>query len=305
VVKGQVSCRLRESTEEKKAYMTQELERKKRILLTGAAGRIGTAFRHHVGDRYHLRLGVHHLSKLTDPGDNEVVELEVADLGACQEACKDVDVVVHLAGSPSPRAEFYDTLLESNVKGSYNIFQAAYDQGCQRVVFSSSVQAVVGYPLDVQVHHDSPVRPLNMYGVCKCFTEALAHYYACAKGLSSIVVRVGTFESDWILRYPHARNLSTFVSRRDMCQLLVRCVERPDIQFAIVHGVSNNRFKFLDITSARDLLGYAPEDDAFKIFKVALEYSERWLEPSLCDGIFSRPPTKEDASDRDPSQSNA
>ena len=268
--------------------MTARAEAKKRILLTGAAGRIGTAFREHVGKKYHLRLGVHHLAKLGDPGENEVVEIELADLDACREACKDIDVVVHLAGSPSPRAEFYDTLIESNVKGSYNIYQAAYDQGCQRVVFASSVQAVVGYPLDVQVHPDSPVRPLNMYGVCKCFSEATAHYFAQAKGLSSIVVRVGTFESDWVKGHPFARHLSTFVSRRDMCQLLERCVEVPDVQFAIVHGVSNNRFKFLDITSARELLGYDPQDDAFEIFRANLNYTEQWCNGSLDGGCAWR-----------------
>ena len=269
--------------------MIESTVTRKRILLTGAAGRIGTAFRRYTGDRYDLYLGVHHLGKLEDPAGHEVVELEIADPASCQEACKGIDVVIHLAGSPSPRADFYDTLLDSNIKGTFNIFQAACDQGCQRVIVTSSVQAVVGYPLDVQVHPDSPVRPLNMYGVCKCFGEATAHYFAYAKGLSSIVVRVGTFESDWVKRQAYARHLSTFISRRDMSHLLVRCVETPDIQFAIVHGVSNNRFKFLDITPARELLEYDPQDDAFQIFDMGLQYSDQWVSKSLGSGMFARP----------------
>lgn len=49
---------------------------KRRILVTGAAGRIGGAFCAYVGDRYDLRLAVHHLSKLKDPGEHDVIELD-------------------------------------------------------------------------------------------------------------------------------------------------------------------------------------------------------------------------------------
>jgi uronate dehydrogenase len=262
---------------------------KLRVLVTGAAGRIGSAFCAATADRYHLRLGVHHPEKAPDPPGGEVVPLELADPASCHAACQGVDVVVHLGGSPSPRAEFYPTLLQSNVQGPYNVLQAALDQGCQRVVLASSVQAVSGTPLDVQVRPDSPVRPLSMYGVCKCFVEAAAHCFAHAHGLSCLVVRIGTFEADWVGQHPHARNLSTFISRRDMCQLLVRCVEAPDdLRFAILHGVSDNRFKFLDLTSTRELVGYRPEDDAFQLYGTGLRYSPHWVERDLGDGIFSR-----------------
>lgn len=252
----------------------------KRILLTGAAGNIGTAFRNYVGERYRLRLGVHHRSKLDDPGGHEVVELDIADPEACHKACKDMEIVIHLAANIHPSSDFYDALLESNIKGTYNIFQAAADQGCRRVIFTSSTQAVDGYPLDVQVHPDSPVRPTNMYGVTKCFGEAVAHYFAFSKGLSSIVVRIGAFD---FTRWPKEANaylLSKFISPRDSSHLLVQCVEVPDVQFAIVHGVSDNRFKRLDITSTRELLGYDPQDDAFQMFEANLTYSERWSKKS-------------------------
>ena len=268
--------------------MTDETNDKKRVLLTGAAGRIGIAFREYIGHRYRLRLGVHNLNKLSDPDGHEAVQLEVSDSASCQKACKDIDTVVHLAGSPSPREDFYNTLLESNLLGSYNILKAAKDQGCRRVVLGSSVQAVVGYPLDVQVHPDSAVRPLNMYGVCKCFAEAAAHYFAAAEGLSCIVVRIGSFESEALKKRYVARNLSTFVSKRDMGHLLVRCIEAQGIRFAIAHGVSNNRFKFLDITSTRETLGYRPQDDAFELFGANLPYSEQWFSGDLADGRLTR-----------------
>lgn len=252
----------------------------KRILLTGAAGNIGSAFRKYAGDRYHLRLGVHHRNKLDDPGGHEVIELDIADQRACQEACKDMEMVIHFAANIHPVSDFYDDLLEPNIKGTYNIFRAAADQGCQRVIFTSSTQAVDGYPLDVQVHPDSPVKPTNMYGVTKCFGEALAHYFAFTEGLSSIVVRIGAFDFTRWRKEPDAYLLSKFLSPRDSSHLLVQCVEVPDVQFAIVHGVSDNRFKRLDITSTRELVGYNPQDDAFQIFKANLTYSERWSKKS-------------------------
>jgi NAD+ dependent glucose-6-phosphate dehydrogenase len=258
-----------------------------RVLITGATGRIGTAFRRYVGNRYRLRLGVHDPAKLDDPEGHEVVELELADQVSCAQACEGIDTVVHLAANPSPRAEFYDGLLESNIKGPYNILKAAKEMGCRRVVLGSSVQAVAGYPLDVQVHEDSPPRPLNMYGVCKCFAEAAAHYFAASEGLSCIVVRIGTWENDWIKKSLVARHLSTFVSQRDMCELLIRCIETQGVQFAIAHGVSNNRFKFLDITATRAVLGYEPKDDAFRIYGINLPYSKEWVGGYQSRGLYT------------------
>ncbi|HKO23222.1 MAG TPA: NAD(P)-dependent oxidoreductase [Chloroflexota bacterium] len=245
----------------------------RRILLTGAAGSIGTAFRHHAGDRYWFRLAdgvTHNLADATTRG-HDVLALDIADLAACQEACKTIDTVIHLAADAGPGADFYGSLLDNNVKGTYNIFRAAKDQGCRRVIFASSAQVVAGYPRDVQARPETPVRPVNMYGVSKCFGEAVASYFAHAEGLPSIAIRIGAYDvgSDdvnWLRREPNPLNLSAYVSARDLSQLLVRCVEATDVQFAVVHGISDNRFKRLDITSTRDLLGYAPQDDAFDIF---------------------------------------
>jgi nucleoside-diphosphate-sugar epimerase len=250
---------------------------KRTVLLTGAAGRIGTAFRHYTGNAYRFRLADRRASEIIDPAGHEVIELDAADLVACRAACRDVDTVVHLAGDPSPQAGFYESLLDNNIKAVYNIFQAAKDQGCRRVIFASSGQVIDGYPLDVQAHPESPVKPLNMYAAAKCFGEAVAHAFAIAGGLSSIVIRVGTFEGnrEWT-ETPDARNLSTFVSQRDLSHLIVRAIETPEVQFAIVHGVSNNRFKRLDITSTKAILGYAPRDDSFQLFNTGLRYRERW-----------------------------
>ena len=259
-------------------------ENRLRVLLTGAAGRIGVPFTEHVGDRYALRLAAHHPEKIADPGAHELIGLELADPVACRAACEDIDVVVHMGGIASPGVGFYDGLLDANIKGVYNILRAAKDQGCRRVIIASSVQAVAGYPLDVQVRTTDAPRPVNMYGVCKAFAEAACHHFAAVEGLSCIAVRIGSVDADWVRKDLNARNLSTYISQRDMSEMLVRCIEVPDVDFAIVHGASDNRYKFLDMRDTREILGFTPQDDAFRVFKVGLDYSERWYERTPQDG---------------------
>jgi uronate dehydrogenase len=249
------------------------------VLLTGAAGVIGRAFFQHARDRYRFRLADRRFGEAetaTDASlaDHEVLYLDIADLTACQRVCTQIDTVVHLAADANPAAEFYDALLDNNIKGVYNVFRAAKDQGCRRVVFASSAWVMGGYPRDVQLHADAPPRPVNLYGVSKCFGEAVAAYFAQAEGLSSIVVRIGAYDDggarNWLRQSPNVRELVTYVSARDLHQLLVRCIEVPDVAFAVVHGLSENRFKRLDLTCTRDLLGYTPRDDAFAIFHETL-----------------------------------
>ena len=201
------------------------------VLLTGAAGRIGTAFRTFAGERYRFRLADRIIAGLAEtPGDgHEIVAIDVADLDACRSACRSIDTVVHLAADPSPEADFYDSLLDNNIKGAFNIFRAAKDQGCRRVVFASSVQAVLGYPPDVQLSDRSAVRPLNMYGASKCFGEAVAACFAFGEGLSSIVVRIGAYDAEWLRRDPTASAMSAYVSHRDLNHLLARCVDVADV----------------------------------------------------------------------------
>lgn len=254
---------------------------RERILLTGAAGGIGSAFFRFAASNYLFRLADREITSIGSAisQGHELYALDVADLEACQQACRDIDIVIHLAASTNPEADFYQSLLHNNICGTYNIFRAAKDQGCQRIIFASSAQVFAGYPDDVQAHPESPLRPINMYGVCKCFGEAVASYFAHTEGLSSIVLRIGSYDvdgdaSNWLRQQPNARHLSGYVSERDLNHLLIQCIEAPNVQFAIIHGISNNRFKRLDITSTRDILGYAPQDDAFEIFRADLQ---AWL----------------------------
>lgn len=226
-----------------------------KVLLTGAAGFVGEILRRHWGDRFDLRL-----ADIKPIGDAEAIELDIADYDAMRSACQGVETVVHLAADPSPNADFYDSLLGRNVVGTYNVFEAAArEAGCRRIVFTSSVNAILGYRPETPVPWDAPIFPINVYGATKCWGEALGRVYAHSHGLSTICVRLGSprfaQDGDWDPDEP-----SMGISPRDTAQLFARCIEATDVDYAIVHGVSNHRKSWMDLEINRRVLGYEPED---------------------------------------------
>lgn len=240
----------------------------KTILITGARGRVGSALVSYLdtlNEQYDLRLAD------LDAKDKREIVLDITNLAACRDAFKGVDVIIHLAGVASPEAPF-EAVLPVNIGGTYNVFRAASDAGVPRVVFASSAQAIEGYPLDVQVRSDMPVRPKNLYGVSKACGEAFAAYFAYQEGLEAIAVRIGAFEraNDW--ERMSGRDLSAWIDPEDLCELFVRCIEADlrEEPFAIVHGISDNRFKRLDLTDTRARLEYEPKADSFSVWNVGL-----------------------------------
>jgi NAD+ dependent glucose-6-phosphate dehydrogenase len=242
---------------------------KRFVLLTGAAGRIGTAFRLAHGADYRFRLADLQTDDLAaTPGSgHEVIQLDVADAAACAVACAGIDTVIHLAADPSPEADWEGSLLDNNIRGVVNIFRAAHEAGCRRVVFASSVHAIVDYAEDQAIPDDAAPRPQNLYGASKAFGEAIAATYAAA-GLSGIAIRIGAYDAPWFYEHGTAREAAAYISARDLNQLIVRCIETPDIPYAVVAGISNNRRKRFDLVKTTKLLGYDPQDDGYAILGI-------------------------------------
>jgi NAD(P)-dependent dehydrogenase (short-subunit alcohol dehydrogenase family) len=236
--------------------------KKRRVLVTGASGNIGSYFAEHSCQQYDLRLMVKEMDekaeKLHDYG--EVVTGDLADLEGMKELCGGIDTVVHLAANPSPSA-VWSSIVEDNITGTYHTYVAAKAAGCRRVIYASSIHAVSGYPPDVQVKTSEPVNPGDLYGVSKCFGEAMGRYMAEQEGLSVIALRIGAFQPDSTVLKPDLKILDAWVSQRDLNQLIQKCIDAENIKFAVFHGLSDNRFKRLDISDARELVGYAPQDD--------------------------------------------
>lgn len=230
------------------------------VLVTGAAGRIGRRFTHLARERYRLRLLERPGLEDVGQAEDEVVHVDLGDLAALTRACHGIDTVVHLAADPSPKAT-WDELITANIRNTYHCLIAAKAAGCRRVVLASSIHAVSGYPVDRQVHASDPVNPGDLYGVSKCFGEALARYMAEQEELSAIAVRIGAFQSVASARDDAGFTMAgTFCSHDDCVQLFMRCVEDTRLQFAIVHALSDNGHNRMDISQARELLGYAPRD---------------------------------------------
>lgn len=245
-----------------------------RVLITGAAGRIGKVVAAAMDGRYRLRL----LYNRTVPDEHRAAAASAAAVGAPVQlsgtehdvycgsvddldvmvrACDGVAAVVHLAADPRVQAP-WEAILVANIVGTYNAYEAAHRSGATRVVYASSNHATGYYERErTYTTPEMPVRPDSYYGVSKCFGEAMGRYYADAHGLSVICLRIGSFQP----KPRGERQLATWISHRDMGQLVWRSLEAA-IPFGIYYGISGNTRAYWDIANAREQLGYAPEDDA-------------------------------------------
>src|SRR5437762_9272138 len=109
----------------------------RKVLVTGAAGRIGSDFRRLYGARYRFRLIDRR--PIAEPAGHETLEGDLAELEVARRACAGMDTVLHLAADPNAAADFYETLLSANIQATYNVFAAAKEAGCRRVIFASSI----------------------------------------------------------------------------------------------------------------------------------------------------------------------
>ncbi|WEX14604.1 NAD(P)-dependent oxidoreductase [Pseudomonas sp. G11] len=240
------------------------------VLLTGACGRIGKTFFEASKDRYRFTL-TDRVAPDFDLGDHRFVHADLSDRSTLTALLEGIDVIVHLSGIPDASASF-EELLPNNILATTYLFKAAVAAGVQRLVFASSAQTIEGYPVDRQITPGMPVLPANLYGVSKCYGEALCGYYAAKTPLSTIALRIGAFEFPEAHDLRNARDLSAWLSPRDAVQLLQRAVETAGVKHLIAHGISNNRFKRLDLSETTRVLGYQPVDDAFQAFEIPITF---------------------------------
>lgn len=230
----------------------------KRILVTGSAGTIGRVLREHLHGRYALlRLADIAPQDPARDAREEVLALDIRDAAAFAAACEGIDVVVHLAGVPQEAD--WNTVRDLNIDGVFHAFEAARTQGVARMVFASSNHAVGFHPTTTILDDTVAPRPDTRYGASKVFGEALGRLYADQHGLSVACLRIGTFRTPD--RPTEPRHLRTWISHRDLVQLVVRCIDAPAFDFLVAYGVSNNR-RGRWSNAHVDFLGYRPEDDA-------------------------------------------
>jgi uronate dehydrogenase len=229
----------------------------KRVLITGAAGQIGVALRRGLAGSYPL-IRLADIAPLgTAEAGEEIFQTDIRDMAAVEKAMAGIDCVMHLAGRSTEGD--WDTVLALNIEGCFNVFEAARRAGVKRVIFASSNHAI-GFQRRERFLDDTvEVRPDSRYGVSKVFGEALGRLYADKHAMSVACLRIGTFRTPD--RPIDARGLLTWISHRDMVQLVRRCIDHPDYHFVIAYGVSKNLRSRWDNTNVK-FLGYAPQDDS-------------------------------------------
>jgi uronate dehydrogenase len=242
---------------------------RKKLFITGAAGRVGAALCAHLRDRYALRLLFHsNIPGDVPPGDETVVS-DMTDFPAMLEATKGVDAIVHLALSAwgrqgTMRLEAHRARLTFDVdmKGTYNLFEAARINGVPTVVYASTNHVTgVNEKEGLISRPDQPVRPDSIYGVGKAFGEALGRCYVDIHGLRVFCLRIANFNGrDEPGRY-YEPGQSRWLSPRDLAQLTWRCIEAEDLNWGIFYGVSQGAESKWDLGNAKELLGYEPQDD--------------------------------------------
>jgi len=226
-----------------------------RLLLTGAAGGLGQALR----PRLKAYCEILRLSDIAPLGERsageELVPVALEDRAAVRSLLEGVDAVVHLGGV-SVEGPF-DPILQANIVGVYNLYEAARRNGVKRVVFASSNHVTGFYRQDEVVSPKEPVRPDSMYGVSKAFGENIARFYFDRYGIESACLRIGS-------SFPapkDRRMLASWLSHDDLERLVVACLTTPVLGFSVIYGMSDNPVVWWDNTGAKHI-GYRPQDSS-------------------------------------------
>jgi len=235
----------------------------KRLLLTGAAGGLGRVLR----PRLKAYCDVLRLSDLADLGSaaagEELSQVPLQDGAAVHQLLEGVDAVVHLGGVSVEAA--FDPILQANIVGTYNLYEAARKHGVKRVLFASSNHVTGFYRQDEVLDTNALPRPDGLYGVSKAFGENLARFYFDRHGIETACLRIGSSFAEPKDR----RMLATWMSFDDLERLVVSCLTAPLVGYSVVYGMSNNRTQWWDNTKARHL-GYVPQDSS-EPFRAAVE----------------------------------
>ena len=229
----------------------------KRLLITGAAGGLGTLARRRLTDLAEIL----RLSDIADLGKaaahEEILPCELADFAQVKRLVAGCDGIVHFGGISVE--DSWDKILPANIQGTYNVYECARLCGVKRIFFASSNHAIGFYERETRIDASDPVRPDSLYGVSKCFGEALARYYYDKYGVETAVVRIGSC-------FPEPRDhrmMATWLSEDDLTALIGRVFNAPKLGYVTVFAASDNEEQWWDNRSA-GFLGWRPKDSSEK-----------------------------------------
>jgi nucleoside-diphosphate-sugar epimerase len=245
------------------------------LVITGAAGLVGEVLRRELSAHYEVR----GIDKHRVRGDGGVARTNMLNRRSVEAAFRDAELVVDLAAFPEADAP-WKVVWKNNIGATMNAFAAADAEGVRRFVFASSNRVTGGYESDwpysaivagsydgldpakvPMIDSSTAIRPDGVYALGKVLGEAAARYYADARGLSAVCLRLGTVNSEDRPLAP--RHYATWLSHRDLTSLVTSALEAPPtLRFGVYYGVSDNTWRFWDVSRARDELGFEPRDNA-------------------------------------------
>jgi uronate dehydrogenase len=252
----------------------------KTVLITGATGDVGTHLSRELAGKYKLRLS--DKRALKPPKGQNFLKADISKMADAMRITKGVDAIVHLGGYSVEGP--WQAILNANIIGCYNVFEAARRNGVKRILFPTSNHAVGFYRRDQTIDHRVYIKPDSRYGVSKVFGEALGSLYADKYGMEIFMMRIGNVNPKPIDK----RRLSIWFSPRDLAQLVAIGIDHPDIRFEIVYGISRNKRAWYDNSNAFRL-GYKPQDDS-EVFAQEILQKEKPSDDAIAEahqgGIF-------------------
>lgn len=240
-----------------------------RLVMTGAAGGVGKALRPFLSQLAETVV----LSDIVPVGDLAAHETykacDLSDRSAVDDLLDGADGVIHLGGVSLEKP--WAQILEANIAGAYNLFEAARQGTKPRIVFASSNHVTGFYRRDQRIGPDMPVRPDSLYGVSKVFGEGLASLYFDKFGVECLSVRIG-----WCFPKPKdMRTQAIYLAAEDLFALCTRAFEAPRLGHTIVYGVSDNEEMWWDNASAA-FLGWRPRHGSAQWRAEMLAKEPRW-----------------------------
>lgn len=228
----------------------------KKIVLTGAAGALGTQLRGPLAAMCETLVSVDIKEAPSELAANETyVAADISQMDQIAPVLEGAEMVVHF-GAIVAEVPF-EEMLGPNFVGSYNVWEAGYQAGVRRIIYASSIHAVGMYPKWECLTPETPHAPDTFYGLAKCFTEDLAKMYWDKRGIEAVCLRIYSCTDE----PKNARALGTWLSYGDMVRLVTRAIDSPVTGFTVAYGLSNNDRRVADNRAAQHL-GYVPQDNA-------------------------------------------
>ncbi len=167
-----------------------------RVLLTGGSGSVGKAVVDRLARKGYSVLVIGRRADMQFEGA-EYQSCDINDYAALRQVIRGCEAVIHLAAIPNPAKGTPEQIFDINCTGTFNVFQAAAEEGITRIIQASSINATGQYfgvkpaPLHyLPIDEDHPVFGTDAYSFSKHVIEEIGEFFWERAGISSLAYRL-------------------------------------------------------------------------------------------------------------------